>query len=759
PEPVEKTAAVISDFDPSPADQRNMVFMGTLVVAGRGIMAVTETGMRTQLGRAMALLRTGCSPAAPSVRRLEQGGRRLAVAAMALAGLIIGLGLLQGAAGTASLWTATSLAIAIFPIGWPLVALAASASAARRLLRQRALLRRFSAAATLGSTTVVCVNGPGALTGDHLIVVGQDLAGRRIELPIPHHRRVPVIRPDAPVGLPDAEPPSLLFLLMAAALCNDAILRPDPGRPGHCRAFGDLPEAALLAAAGRAGLWKSALDAALPCVERLPFGPGHDCMTTAHRVTRSMDRLKPGATPLDAFLAGQLPAEPVFWIAFSRGSAGCLVEASRQVWVDGRIEPLDAAWRERILAAADAMADRGVYPMGVAFRIIEPDLWRDDTDVLPVAGSALEQNLVFAGLIGVFAPPKPQVPEAMAACRTAGIRPLLLTADRPQAARAVARALGLAADGPVLSGPEIGQLKPEKLQADLGSASICARMTAEHKLAVVRALQQRGDVVAMIGAEMADLAPFCRADIAAASGAAAGVMQDAADLLLLDDGCATLAAAVEEGRSVQQTLDRFVRFALAGNLGKAMLVLILPFLGLPLPFSPLQVLYLNLVIDGLLGVGMVFGPRRTDTTTPKPPGPTDGSLLRRLDLSVIGAGALIAAIGLGVGLVAGLQAIHELHWRTLILTSVVWAQALRPLSLRTLRELRLDQAWRSHASLVAGPLAAIVVHLVILYTPFLERLLDVSRLSPGEVGLAALVGSLPLWMGEIGAWAARRKLT
>ncbi|MEJ5197845.1 MAG: cation-translocating P-type ATPase [Anaerolineae bacterium] len=756
-EPVEKTTAVMAGLDLPLADQRNMAFMGTAVVAGRGVMVVTATGAHTHLGRAVATLRAGRPSAAPLKRRVDRVGRHLALVGLALAGLLIGLAVLQDIAPAVFLPAAVGLVVVVLPLGWPAVALAATALSARRLLQHQVLLRRLSTAATLGSTTAVCVNDSGALAGDHLIVAAQDLAGGRIELPVSCYRRMPVIRPAEPICLSGDESPSLLFLLMAAALCNDAVLRPDPGRPGHCRASGDPLEAALLAAAGRAGFWKSALDVSLPRVEHLPFGPGHERLTTAHRVTRERDRLKPGATPLDPFLAGELPAEPVFWIAFSRGAVAPVLEVAKQVWTDGRLEPLDETWRARILAAADEMAARGAYPMGVAFRIIEPDLWRDETDVLPVAGPALEQDMVFAGVIGVCVPPKPQAVEAIAACRAAGIRPVLFTADRPPAARVMARTLGLDADGRVLSGLEIGQMKPEKLQAALGSVSICAQMSVEHKLTVVQALQERGDVVAMIGDELADLAVFCRADIAAAPAAGAGVIQDAADLVLLDDRPAMLVAAVAGGRLVQQALRQFARFALAGNIGKAMIVLLMPLLGLPFPFSPLQALYLNLVVDGLLGVGMALAPAGEDAPSRARPGPTGKSLWRRLDLAVIGAGALIGVIGLGVGLVFGLQAIHELHWRTLILTSLVWAQVFRALGLSGLRNLWHDRAWRSQVSSLAGPLAAIVAHLSILYMPFLGRLFDVTRLSAGELGLAALVGSLPLCLGEIRAWVAQHK--
>ncbi|MCX7670950.1 MAG: HAD family hydrolase, partial [Anaerolineae bacterium] len=602
PEPAEKITVPIGGFDLAAADQRNMVFMGTRIAAGRGIMVVTETGMHTQLGRALAIRRDARLSPAPPIRYVQRYGRILALVSLALAALIIGSGVLQGVDMEVSLRAAISLIVAVFPVGWPIIALIAAAAAARQLLHRRALMRRLAAVATLGSTTVACVEDA-ALIEDHLTVAAQDVIGRRLTVTVTHHRHRLVLSPDEMDGLAGDESPFLLFLLLVAGLCNDATWRPVAGRPGHWRAFGERLEAALLAAAARAGLWKSALEAALPCVERLP---GHERITTAHRVVRSGDRLRPGPTPLDSYLPGCLPLEPVFWIVFSRGSVDSVLALAQQVWVDGRSEPLDAPWRERILAAADEMAARGMYPMGMAFRIIEPDLWRDDTDVLPVTGRQLEQNLIFAGLIGVLAPPKPGVPEALAACRAAGIRPLVWTAARPQAARAAARAFGLDA-GDVLSGPEIGQLKPEKLRAALANVVIGAQMTAEHRLALVQALQERGDVVAVIGDEIADLPALCRADIGAARGTSAGIVQDAADLVLLDDCPAMLSAAAIEGRAAQQALRRFVRFALAGNIGKALLILLMPWLGLPFPFSPLQVLYLNLAIDGLLGSGMVLG--------------------------------------------------------------------------------------------------------------------------------------------------------
>lgn len=758
-EPAEKCVAIIPGFDLALADQRNMAFMGTTVVAGRGLMVVTETGMSTQLGRALAAVQDS-EPAETSLRRRLVGlSRRLTFVSVVLVAVIVGSAALQGAAPDAFLRHAVSLVVALFPEALPVLATAAAVLGARRLRQRRAQIRRPLAVTTLGSTTAVCVDQAGILTEDRLVVLVQDLAGRQIELAVADPRQASAVLSAEPAARAGDEPPSLLFLMAAAVLCNDATLRPAPGRPGHCRPVGDAVDAGLLLAAARLGLWKSALDAALPCVEKLPFDPGRQRTTTAHRVTRRSDRPRADAAFLDTWLAGQLPAEPVFWIALSRGAVGSVLAASERVWLAERAEPLDAAWRERILAAADALADRGMYAMGIAFRIIEPDLWQDDTDVLPVRGPELGRGLTFAGLIGVAAAPRAGAPEAIAACRAAGIRPILLTAQRPQAARPMSRALGFAADAPILSGPEIAQMEPEKLQAAVGDVAICAQVDAGHKLAVVRALQGRGDVVAAVGNNLADLRALGRADIVVAPGpGAAELVKDTADLVLLDGAFATLVAAVAEGRAVQRSLGRFVRLALGGNIARALLLLAMPVLGLPLPFGPWQVLYLNLLVDGLLGLGMMFEPAGPRADAPALPAAAR-SWLRRLDLPLFGAGGLLAGIGLGIGLLAGLQEIHELRWRTLILTGMVFAQVFRALAMRHRSEAPLVPAARASAGPLMAAGAVVVMHLLLLFVPPLHRWLDVVPLAPAELAVLAIVGSLPLWVGEIGHRLGRGRKT
>jgi len=756
PEPADKFAAAIPGDRLALEDQHNMAFMGTTVVAGQAVMVVTDTGMNTQLGRAAAAIQNIEPPVAPFWRDLERAGRGLMLASVALAAAVVGLAALQGAAPEASLRHIVSLVVALFPEALPAIVLMAAALGARRLRQQGALARRLQAVTTLGATTAVGADLASALAEDRLIIVAQDPTGRRIELALATDHRTPAILPAETATGTDDEPPSLLFLLAAAALCNDATLRPDPGQPGRCRAFGDPVEAGLLAAAARLGLWKSALDAAFPCVEKLPFDPGRARVTTAHRVARRGGRPRDGATLLDALLAGHLSAEPVFWIALSRGAVSSVLAACDRIRIADRVEPLDAAWRERILAAADEMAGRGMYAMGIAFRIIEPDIWQDDADVLPIRGPELERSLTFAGLIGVSAPPRAGVPEAIAACRAAGIRPILFTAHRPQAARQMGRALGFAADGPILSGPEIERMGPEKLQTAVGDVAICAQVDVGHKLAVAQALQGRGDVVAGVGNKLDDLVALGRADIMVAPGpGAAEVVKQAADLVLLDGAFATLVAAIAEGRAAEQSLRRFVRFALGSNIARVLLLLAMPLLGLPLPFSPLQVLYLNLVVDGLLGVGMALAPARPHDGAASWPAATP-AWLRRLDLSLLGHAGLLFGIGLAIGLLAGLQTIHELRWRTLILTGMVFAQAFRVLAMRPRPDAQLAPASPARAALPAAAAAVVVVHLLLLVVPALHRWFDVVPLAPAELAALAAVGSLPLWAGEIGRWLGRR---
>ncbi len=767
-EAIEKITAAVSGADLPLGDQRNMTFMGTNVTYGRGLMVVTDIGMATQLGRVADMLQGVESSATPLQRRLDQLGRGLAVAALLLVGLIFGLGMLRGEDINLMIMTSISMAVAIVPEGLSVVVTITLALGAQRMLKRRALIRKLPAVETLGSVTVICSDKTGTLTENRMTVTVLDMADHRIDLAETYQHREPVILPEESHDA--CEEPALTLLLTAAALCNDASLRPDPSRPGYHHALGDPTEGALVVAAARLGLWKSALEQAAPRVAEAPFDSDRKRMTTVHLVDRDAGRLghqRAAGNILSACLPNQL-AGP--FVAFTKGSVDGLVEIASRVWAIDHTEPLDAAWRERIAAANEQLASQGMRVLGVAFKPVEKepdealDYFTGASPTLPdptpagVTPAELERDLIFVGLVGMIDPPRPEVRDAVATCKIAGIRPVMITGDHPLTARQIAHELGISDDGRILTGQDVARMSVKDLERVVEDVSVYARVSPEHKLNIVQALQNRGHIVAMTGDGVNDAPALKRADIGVAMGiTGTDVSKEAASMVLLDDNFTTIVAAVEEGRGIYDNIRKFVKFSLAGNLGKVLIVLVAPLLGLPLPLNPFQVLYMNLVTDGILGLGMSVEPVERGVMRRPPHRPSESIFSRGLGFQILWVGTLIGMIGLGVGLLAASRGVHEINWDTLILTTIIFSQVFQALAIRSNRESLFRIGLLSNKPLLASALLIVGLQLVIIYAPFLRGLFNVAPLTAGELALAVVASSLVLWAIELEKWLARRR--
>ncbi len=573
-EAVEKTADALTGDDLPVGDRRNMVFMGTLVAFGRGTALVTETGMSTELGSVARLIQEVRREPTPLQRRLGEFGRTLAVLSLALVAVVFSLGLLRGEDPKLLFLTAVSLAVAAVPEGLPAVATIALALGAQRMLRRNALLRRLPSVETLGTVTVICSDKTGTLTGNRMEVVHIEAGGGRF----------------GPGAAPPPDLPGEASLLLAAgALCNDATAETE----------GDPTESALVAAAARCGLGKKDLERALPRVREAPFDSARRRMTTVHRRGEDLP-----------FLPSDAP-----FLAFTKGAVEGLLPLSRHVWTEGRLEPLDKAWRERIEAAGDRMAQQGMRVLGLA--------WRPFDDLPPpgTPAAAMERDMVFLGLAGLIDPARPGVQQAVRTCETAGIRPVMITGDHPLTALRIASDLGISAKGRVLTGRDLAGMSAEELAAHVEEVSVYARIAPEQKLSIVSALQRRGHVVAMTGDGVNDAPALKKADIGVAMGrAGTDVAKEAADMVLLDDNFATIVAAVEEGRVLYDNLRKFIQYLLMSNLGEILVMLLAPLLGMPLPLLPLQILWINLVTDGLPALALAVEPAEKDVMR-RPPLP------------------------------------------------------------------------------------------------------------------------------------------
>ncbi len=741
-EAVEKNVAPLEEVDLPLGDRRNLGFMGTLVTYGRGVGIVVETGMQTQLGRIATLIQDVSREMTPLQRRLDQLGKGLALAGIVVATLILVIGLLSGETLAEMFLTAVSVAVAVVPEGLPAVVTVTLALGAQRMLRRNSLIRKLPAVETLGAVTVICSDKTGTLTENRMTVTVIDVAGHYLKLTEDMAHPAPALDVPGqvyPAFLQD-QPPSIGLALAAGALCNDASLKPDP-ETGRYGAVGDPTEGALLVAASKAGLSKVALEDSLPRVAELPFDSERKRMTTVHRLD-SGERL-PG-------ILSALNADPSKYVAFTKGAVDGLLDIAVQVWSGDRLEALDEAWRARIQAANDHMAANGMRVLGLAMRWL-PEIPQHLTETL-------ERDLVFLGLFGIIDPPRPEVKQAVQTCREAGIRPVMITGDHPLTARFIAQELGISEGGRVVTGLELDRLTDEALKVVVNEAAVFARVSPEHKLRIVSAFQAQGHVVAMTGDGVNDSPALRKADIGIAMGiAGTDVAKEAGEMVLLDDNFATIVSAVEEGRVIYDNIRRFIKFSIAGNLGKVLVMLLAPLGGIAVALQPLQLLWLNLLTDGLLGLGLGVEPAERETMRHPPRDPRAGLLSDGLARHIVWVGVLIGLLALGVGrLYFDPANPDDRTWQTLIFTALSFMQIGQALASRSSQESLFTLGLRSNPLLLGLAGLVVLLQLVAIYTPFLEDFFGVRPLALPELLVCVALGVIVFGAIEFEKWLKRR---
>ncbi len=723
-EPIEKVAAALDLADLPLGDRRNMGYMGTFVTYGRGEALVVETGMRTELGKIATMIQSVEHEPTPLQKRLDRLGKTLAVIALVVAAAVALIGLLvEGKTWAEVLIIAIAIAVAIVPEGLPAVQTFALAIGAQRMVKRNALIRKLPAVETLGSVTVICSDKTGTLTQNRMTVTALATMEGRIDLD----------SADRSCAMPPQRP-SLPALVTGAALCSDATLDGN-GESG----VGDPTEVALVVAAHRYGLGRIDLEAHLPRVAEVPFDSDRKLMSTVHRLP--FDSGLPAAV---AGMDGGIDGRP--FVAFTKGAADHLLAACDRVLDSGQVRPVTDADRAAIREANSGMACQGIRVLGVGFRGLAAA--PDDQDP-----GKVERDLVFLGLVGMIDPPRPEARVAVARCRTAGIRTVMITGDHPDTARSIAVELGMTTpDGRVVTGAELERMSDADLRGVLQDpdANCFARVSPEHKLRIVGALQRLGHVVAMTGDGVNDAPALKRADIGVAMGiTGTDVSKEAADMVLLDDNFATIVAAVEEGRVVYDNLRRFIMFSISGNVAKVIVVAASPLIGLVAMLKPIQILLSNLFTDGLLGLGMGMEAAERNTMSRPPYAPGESVFSRGVGrhIAIIGPviGLLLLALGyqqwqlLGLPnlLAIGDEAVRSqlasspdvILWGTLMFTALALMQVGRALSSRSFTEPFWRQPLRTNRVLVGMILAVVLLQMVVVYAPGAQAFFSTTSLS------------------------------
>jgi P-type Ca2+ transporter type 2C len=723
-EPIGKHTAALSNEDLPLGDRRNMAYMGTTITQGRGLGIVIATGMQTELGKIADLIQQVPHDQTPLQRRLDALGKNLALIGVVIAFFIFGLGIWQGNEVRDMLLTAVSVAVAIVPEGLPAVVTITLALGAQRMLKREALIRKLPAVETLGSVTVICSDKTGTLTENRMTVVVLDVAEHALDL-TQQMERDGSLRTTRGLGAPVQS--SLSLAAIGGTLCNDAQLV-DVG-DDQFHTLGDPTEGALVAAAAKMGYWKSSLDTSFPRAAELPFDSERKRMTTVHHLGQ-----------YDPTVLSGLDIGDKRYIAFTKGGVDNLLDITSHVWVEGRLEKLDAGWRSRIEAANERLAKKGMRVLGVGFRMFNtiPEIIETD----------LEQNITLVGLFGMIDPPRAEVKEAVATCRAAGIRPVMITGDHPLTAIEIARQLGVTENGRALTGVEIENLSFDELKNVVNEVSVFARVAPEHKLKIVQALQEQGHIVAMTGDGVNDAPALRKADIGVAMGiTGTDVSKEASDMVLLNDNFATIVAAVKEGRTIYDNIRKFVRFSVAGNIGKVLVMLLSPFLGSPLPLLPLQLLWLNLMTDGLLGLGMGVENPEADTMKRKPYSPTEGVFSRGAGVQTIWVGLMIGTLALGLG--AWYFFTDRPEWQTMIFTSLAFMQVFQALAARSEKESLFEIGFWSNPALAGLVLVVVALQMMVIYVPAFAAFFEVLPLRLADLGIAVAAGLVVFVVMEV----------
>jgi P-type Ca2+ transporter type 2C len=741
-EPVEKEVQPIDRENTAIGDRLNMLFMGTAATYGRGSGVVVRTGMQTELGRIAEMIQSVGQEQTPLQRRLGQLGKNLAVAALAIVAVVFVIGVLRGEDLRLMFQTAISMAVAAVPEGLPAVVTIALAVGAQRMLKRKALIRKLPAVETLGSVTVICSDKTGTLTENRMTVTVLDVAGNRVDFQ-------QTLRDFSPTININDEVPELLeegaitMLLTGGALANDAILEASEKPDGSFSAVGDPTEGALVIAAAQVGLWKSDIEKAMPRVAELPFDSDRKRMSTLHTFPN-------GDLPeaLDRMHQLRAAESQDKYIGFTKGAVDSLMEVSTQIWNNGKVEQLNDEWRERIQDANDRLAANGMRVLGVAYRTRDSQKIDEESD-------SLEKDLTFIGMVGMIDPARSEVREAVRVAQAAGIRPIMITGDHPLTALYIARELGITRQSRVVTGQELARTSPEKLQENVEDISVYARVSPEHKLKIVQALQNLGHIVAMTGDGVNDAPALKKADIGVAMGiTGTDVSKEASDMVLLDDNFATIVAAVEEGRRIYDNIRKFVRYTMTSNAGEILVVLIAPFLGMPLPLTPLQILWVNLVTDGLPGLALTIEPAERGTMSRDPYNPKESIFNRPMINAILWIGGLMAVVSILAGYFHYQSGLAT--WQTMIFTTLTIAQMGNALATRSTNDNLFKIGLFSNKAMLGSVLLTFLLQIAVVYVPFFQNIFGTVALSVRDLGISFALAAVVFVVIEIVKWIRTR---
>ncbi len=696
-------------------DRKNMVFMGTVVVSGKGYMITTETGVDTEIGKIASLLEKGIEEQTPLQIRLEELGKRLVWGCFVIVFFVFGLGMLKGYPLIELMLTALSLAVATIPEGLPVIVTVVLAIGVRRMAKRNALIRRLPSVETLGCTTVICSDKTGTLTQNEMVV--QFIWADQTFFQVTGSGYLP--KGDFKKGeelINPSQIPDLELLLKAVCLCNNANLYQEKNT---WQISGDPTEAALLVVAQKCGFTKEKLELDYLWKDELPFDSERKCMSI---LRQDINQKK--------------------YILFTKGAFDVILKLSGHILLNQKVSPLTEDLQHSILEANHHLASQGLRVLAVAFREVTQE------KIEP----KFENDLIFLGLIAMMDPPRPEVKTAILACKEAGIKPIMITGDHKDTAIAIGKELGLMSrDSLVLEGKEIEQIDDSSFINLVQNITIYARVSASHKLKIVRAWKKKGEIVAMTGDGVNDAPAIKEADIGIAMGiTGTDVTKEASDMVITDDNFASIVKAVEEGRGLYDNIVKFISYLFSSNLAEVLII----FLGMLLnfkdqhgnlfiPLLPTQILWINLLSDGFPAIALGLDPIDKNTMKKSPRNPRSPLLPLRLTIQLVIISSIVTIATLFasyIGLKQSREVALTMTFTTLVILELVKVQIIRaPYQLSLFSNLWIPLALASSFAL----------QLLVIYNPILQKVFGTIPLGQNEWIIIGVIASIVWFISHL----------
>lgn len=714
--PAGKTPALISPDQVPVGDRKNMLFMGTTITSGRGKAVVVETGMDTQLGQIARLLDDSAPESTPLQKRLGKLGKILGIAAVIIVVMVFLIGLSRGEDLLEMFMVSISLAVAAVPEGLPAVVTIVLALGVTRMSRRRAIIRKLPAVETLGTATVICSDKTGTLTKNEMTVTRVYVAGNFFEVAGAGYVPEGKFLEQEGNEVTPLDDKGLAFILLGGLLNCDATM--EETEKGY-RVIGDPTEGALVVAAAKAGLKREEVNVSSPRLAEIPFDSERKMMTTFHNLH--------GLTK-----------------SFTKGAPDVILKRCTALLTSGDSAAMGESDRSSLLEVNSLLASQGQRVLALAARdwSIVPE---------PLITENVERELTFIGFFAIQDPPRPEAKDAVALCRRAGIRTVMITGDHRETAAAIARELDILRPGDkCLTGEQLEHMGQEELRNVVNDVAVYARVSPEHKLRIVESLKYHGHVVAMTGDGVNDAPALKRADIGAAMGiSGTEVAKEASDMVLQDDNFTTIVRAVEEGRTIYNNIRSSVQYLLSCNTGEIVAIFTALVLGLGSPLSPIQILWLNLVTDGPPALALGLEPPQKGIMDMPPRKQQEG-------LFAGGVGARILWQGMMIGLLSFTAYWLALSWgrtveeaHTMTFVTMAMSQIVHSFNVRSIEHSLFTIGFGTNRSLIYAFLISAAALLVVIFIPFLRDVFETVLLRPSDWAVVLSLSVIPLVVVEI----------